>query len=223
MNAACRIVIAALLLVSLSPAGIAQMGVMRTPDMAGIWNPVVGAGGSYDTQSADGKTRHMDMFIAGKESVGGKDAYWLEISIEGGQRPGAIVAKSLIAFDGANSQVSRTIIQMQGQPPMEMSEQMMGARQGNKYSDIRSQGQNMGSETITVPAGTFVCDHWHSNNGGDVWISPKAPPFGLVKTTSKEGSTTVLARVITDAKDRITGTPVPFDPMRMMQQGKQPQ
>jgi hypothetical protein len=191
MKAACRIAVAALLLVSLSPAGIAQMGIMRTPDMAGIWNPVVGAGGSYDTQSADGKTRHMDVFIAGKENVGGKDAYWLEIAIEGGQHPGAIVVKSLKAFDGTNSEVSRTIVQLQGHPPMEMSEQVMGGQQGSKITDIRSQGQNMGSETITVP--------------------------------SKEGSTTVLAHVITDAKDRVTGTPVPFDPMRMMQQGKQPQ
>jgi hypothetical protein len=223
MKAACRIAIVASLLVSLSPAGIAQMGMMRTPDMAGIWNPVVGAGGSYDTQSADGKTRHMDIFIAGKESVAGKDAYWMEMAMEGGQHPGTVIVKSLTVVDATGSQTSRTIIQMQGQPPMEMSEQMMGGRQTSKFSDVRGQGQNMGSETITVPAGTFVCEHWHSSNGGDVWISPKVPPFGLIKSTSKEGSTIVLVRVLSDAKDRITGTPVPFDPMRMMQQGRPPQ
>ncbi|MFZ0035951.1 MAG: hypothetical protein WAK91_00920 [Candidatus Acidiferrales bacterium] len=223
MKAAFRIAIAALLLTSFSPAGIAQMGMMHTPDMSGIWNPVIGAGGSYEMQSADAKTRHLDIFIAGKESVGGKDAYWLEMAMEGGQRPGAILVKTLTIVDATNSQASRTIIQMQGQPPMEMSEQMMGGHQASKYSDIRGQGQNMGSETITVPAGTFVCDHWHSNNGGDVWISAKVPPFGLVKSVSKDGNTTVLAHVLTDAKDRITGTPVPFDPMRMMQQGRPPQ
>jgi hypothetical protein len=70
MKAACRITVAVLLFVCISPAGIAQMGVMRTPDMAGIWNPVVGAGGSYDTLPADGKSHHMDIFIAGRTLTG---------------------------------------------------------------------------------------------------------------------------------------------------------
>jgi len=223
MKAACRITVAVLLFVCISPAGIAQMGVMRTPDMAGIWNPVVGAGGSYDTLPADGKSHHMDIFIAGKESVGGKDAYWMEIAVEGGQRPGTTIIKSLAVFDGSSVQSSRMIIQIQGQPPMELSEQMMGGRQASKFSDVRILGQKVGSETITVPAGTFACEHWRSDNGADVWISPKVPPFGLVKYTNKEGSTIVLVHVLSDAKDRITGTPVPFDPMRTMQQGRPPQ
>jgi hypothetical protein len=42
-----------------------------------------------------------------------------------------------------------------------------------------------------------------------------------VKATGKD-STTVLTRVITDAKDKIKGTPVPFNPMGMMQQRQPP-
>jgi len=38
-----------------------------------------------------------------------------------------------------------------------------------------------------------------------------------VKFQGKD-TTMVLTKVITDAKDKITGAPVPFDPMKMMQQ-----
>jgi hypothetical protein len=225
MKTTCRIAIVALLLVSLSPLGIAQMGI-RGPDWSGIWNPVIGAGGSYETHTADGRTTHpMDMFIAGKESVNGKDAYWIEMAMEGGPR-GTILIKVLTAVDGSNYQSTRKIIQFGGQPPMEMTGDMMSgtmAKQGAKMGDIRSGGQNLGSDTVTVPAGTFACDHWRSSEGGDVWISPKAPPFGLIKTANKDGSTFILVKLLTDEKDRIVGTPVPFDPMRMMQQGRPPQ
>ena len=60
---------------------------------------------------------------------------------------------------------------------------------------------------------------------GDAWVSDKVGPWGLVKSQDKD-STMVLAKVITDAKDHITGTPKKFDPMQMMrgmgQQGQQP-
>jgi len=223
MRAASRIAFAAILLFAMSSSGIAQMG-MRGPDLSGVWNPVVGAGGSYETQSADGKrVHHMDMFIVGKETVAGKDAYWFETVVEGGPR-GVIIMKMLTVVDGSNYQYSRKIIQFPGQPPMEMAADSPMARQGSssRMSDIRTDGQNMGSDTVTVPAGSFVCDHWHSSNG-DTWISPKAPPFGLVKTVSKDGSTMVLVKVLSDVKDRIVGTPVPFDPAQMMQQGRPPQ
>jgi hypothetical protein len=44
--------------------------------------------------------------------------------------------------------------------------------------------------------------------------------MGLVKSV-EDGRTMVLAKIITDAKTRITGTPVKFDPKMMMQQRMQ--
>lgn len=35
-------------------------------------------------------------------------------------------------------------------------------------------------------------------------------PFGLVKGINKDGTVTVLTKVVTDAKDQITGTPEPL-------------
>ena len=82
----------------------------------------------------------------------------------------------------------------------------------------------MGTEDVTTPAGTFSCEHYHSaKDNFDWWLSTKVTPWGLVKSVGN-GDTIVIDRVITDAKDHITGTPKQFDPAEMMRQraGQQP-
>jgi hypothetical protein len=56
------------------------------------------------------------------------------------------------------------------------------------------------------------------DGSADSWISDKVAPWGLVKSQGKDSSM-VLTKVITDAKDHITGTPKKFDPMQMMRGG----
>jgi hypothetical protein len=46
-------------------------------------------------------------------------------------------------------------------------------------------------------------------------VSEKVSPFGVVKSQGKD-TTMVLTKVVTDATDKITGTPQPFNPMMMM-------
>jgi hypothetical protein len=80
-----------------------------------------------------------------------------------------------------------------------------------------------GSETITVPAGTFSCKHWKKGKGpndtgdSDIWTSDKISPFGVVKEVSP-GHTMVLVKVIADATDHITGPVTTFDPEAMKRQ-----
>jgi hypothetical protein len=83
---------------------------------------------------------------------------------------------------------------------------------------------SVGNESITVPAGTFSCEHWTKDEGkGDVWVSAKVSPMGMVKMMD-ENETMVLTRLISDAKSHITGTPVKFDPQTFRQQkGQKPQ
>ena len=83
---------------------------------------------------------------------------------------------------------------------------------------------SVGAETITVPAGTYICQHWKKDSGvGDVWVSDKVTPMGMVKSVSA-GETMVLLKVITGATDHITGPVTKFDPemlkRQMMQQQK---
>jgi hypothetical protein len=132
---------------------------------------------------------------------------------------GQMLMKSLmtVADDGVTS--TRMIMQAAGQQPMEMDTNMMPGGRTMKQStpaDVRNKSEVVGTESVTVPAGTFSCEHVREKDGSsDVWISDKVSPWSLVKYQDGK-STMVLTKIITDAKDRITGTPTKFDPMQMM-------
>jgi hypothetical protein len=199
-------------------AASAQMGRGGPPPIQGVWSPVVGHGAAYDNQSSDGKKTSMEVSVVGKETVEGKDGYWLEMSFESTDGGGGMVMKHLMVLDGQQTRVVKIVMQMPGRPPMEMPAQM-AQRNAARPADIRSDAQDIGSESVTVPAGTFACEHYKMKDGGDAWVTKGVSPWGMAKFQSKD-TTMVLTRVITDAKDKITGTPQPFDPSHM---GRRPQ
>jgi hypothetical protein len=202
-------------------AANAQMGGgmgMRRPQVEGVFNPVVGQGAAYEVEHQGGKEgkSQMEISVVGKESVDGKDAYWLEFTVDSPRGEGQMVMKSLLVLDGQNTRTEKMIMQMPGMDPMEMSGQMM-ARRGNQIqsADIRGTAEDVGPDSVTTPAGTFACEHYRAKDGSaDYWIAKNVSPWGLVKSTSKENSM-ILVKVITGAKDKITGTPKPFNPMGM--------
>jgi len=162
----------------------------------------------------------MEIAIVGKESVAGKDGYWFEMTMSNSPM-GQMVMKSLTVVDGTDTVVSRMIMQMGTRPPMEMPTQMNKSSAQKQPADIRERAEDVGSETVTTPAGTFTAERYKMKDGtGDAWVAPKAGPYGLVKFQGKD-STMVLTKVLTDAKDKITGTPQPFNPM-LFQQDQHP-
>jgi hypothetical protein len=199
------------------PAQFGQM--IRPPSVQGVWNPVVGTGAAYEVTDNQQKKNTLEITVVGKESVNGQDAYWMETGVQDPKSHNTIYMKMLIAQDKSNIVTERFIVQVPGQPnPMEMSMNMAmtGTQGSSQSSDIRERAERIGSETITVPAGTFVCEHYRVKDGsGDVWFAPKISPWGLIKFVGKDSSM-VLLKQITDAKDHITGTPIKFDPTQMM-------
>ncbi len=198
----------------------AQMGMrQRMPTLSGIWHPVVGSGGAYEMTDRDGKKSQMEITIVGKEDVAGKPGYWLEMAMANPRSGGEMYIKTLMSVSDAGVASTRMIMQMPGQDPMEMDTSMNPAArrmQRTTPEDIRNDAEHVGTETITVPAGTFTCEHYRMKDGSsDVWMSDKVAPWSLVKSQGKDSSM-VLTKVITDAKDHITGTPKKFDPMQMM-------
>jgi hypothetical protein len=201
------------------------MGGMRPPAMQGVFNPVVGSGAAYEVTDKKQQKNTMEITVVGKETVNGKDAFWMETGVQDPKSGTPVYMKMLIAPAEGNAVTERMIMQVPGQPnPMEMSMTMQTPRGGGggaakpQSTDFRSKAERVGTESITVPAGTFDCEHWKMTDGsGEVWFSAKVAPWGMVKYTSKDSSM-VLTKVITDAKDHITGTPVKFDPMQMMRQ-----
>jgi hypothetical protein len=207
----------------------AQMGMGmggRMPTLSGVWRPVVGTGAAYEITKSDGTKTQLEISIVGKEDVEGKPAYWMEMSFVDPRTSTPMYMKSLTTVNENNVVSSRMIMQMPGQDPMEMDSNMAAqARRAQPPtpSDIADKAEVLGTESVTVPAGTFTCQHYRMKDGsGEAWVSEKVGPWGLVKAVNK-GETMVLTKAITDAKDHITGTPKKFDPMQMMRNLQQGQ
>jgi hypothetical protein len=218
-------ILAALALCALLPTTNAQAQMARVPTPKGIFNPVVGSGAEYEIDKKDGTKSTLQIAIVGKESAEGKDAYWFEISADD-PRGGTIVAKDLIVVDGNSSHVAKLVMLMPGRGPIEIP---MGMAEHTPMAqpppeDIRTHADDLGSESVTVPAGTFTCEHYRGkdNDGTDVWVSKDVPPYGLVKMADKNKDQTVLLiKTDKNVQDKITGTPTQFNPSMMM--GRTPQ
>lgn len=193
----------------------AQFGMrQQSPTLGGLFNPVIGLGADYDMTTAKGEKMNFQMSIVGSDTINAKQGYWMEIVMSGGKMPQPMLMKSLSVVDG-NSMVTQRMIMVINGTPYQMPDQMVQGRSKPADTNIANGGTNLGTESVTVPAGTFMADHWKSKDGDDIWVAKDAGPWGMVKMQSHEGSTMVLTKVIHDAKDQITGTPQPFDPMAM--------
>jgi hypothetical protein len=202
----------------------AQMFGPKPPSLSGVWHPVVGNGAAYEMTDKGGKNTQMEITIVGKEDVDGKPNFWLEMAMTDPRTSAPVYVKSLMSVNDSGVTSMRMVMQIPGQPdPMEMDMNMNPAGHGVKQTtpaNIADKAETVGTESVTVPAGTFSCTHYRMKDGtGDAWVSDKVSPWGLVKSTGKDSSM-VLTKVITDAKDHITGTPKKFDPMQMMRQGQ---
>jgi hypothetical protein len=219
MGTKTRILLIVAVMVASALTASAQMAMgARPPEIRGVWNPVVGSGGAYQTEAKGERKTEMEIAVVGKETVEGKPGYWLEMAMKDPGGEGNMYIKHLIVLDGKQTQIKRMIMQPPGQPPLEMPIDSMQARgrATERPADIRDQAERVGSESVTTPAGTFTCERWHMKDGSaELWVSEKVAPYGLVKMTGRDSNMT-LVRVITNAKTRITGTPQKFDPMEMM-------
>ena len=198
----------------------AQMGMdlFKPPAITKVFHPVIGKGAVYEDTTKDSKPRTMELSIVGKETVDGKTAYWMQV-YSNSEEGKTIVGKSLITPD--DFQIHRMIIQPPGQQAMEMPMHMNAAHQ-QKMQDNFNDWHSVGTESITVSAGTFSCDHWHNDKtNADVWTSDKVVPFGMVKSVSPKGGTELLVKTLDNAPDRITGPVKQFDMQEMMQQMQQ--
>lgn len=203
----------------------AQLGPMganlfQRPAIAKFVNPVVGKGAEYESSNGSSQGRRAtEMGVTGKETVDGKDGFWMQIitTTEKGQQ---LVAKALITKD--DFQFHKMIMQMAGQSAMEMPFNPNSGRE-QKMQDAMSEWHSVGTESITVPAGTFVCEHYKNDSkGSELWASDKVTPFGLVKQVAKNDSM-VLVKILNDVPDKITGPVTKFDPQQFMQHRQQPQ
>jgi hypothetical protein len=213
-------IFAALALATAQPASAQMsMDLFKRPAITKVFHPVIGKGAVYVDTGKDGKTtRTTEIAIVGKDSFEGKEGFWMQI-VSTHPQGKTFVGKSLIT--PGDFQFHRMIIQPPGQQAMEISMDMNAARK-EKMEDNLSEWHSVGTETITVPAGTFSCDHWRNDKTqAEIWTSDKVTPFGMVKEISSNGDTQVLSKILDNATDRITGPVKQFDMQQMIQQMQQ--
>jgi len=207
----------AVLLLSVSPSTRGQLSgltAIKRPNIANVFHPVVGSGASYQQTNQQGSKSTIEMSVVDKEMVGGQQGYWMEVghAAEGSQS--LLYGKMLVTPD--DFVFHKVIFVKPGvSQPMEMDLDAQTAHRNDMKQNL-DKWHSVGTESVTVPAGTYSCEHWTKDDGkGDAWVSSKVSPMGLVKYVDG-GETMVLEKVITDAKSHITGTPVKFDPQTMM-------
>jgi hypothetical protein len=203
------------LVVCVAASAAAQFGHRgpQAPQIPTPFKPVVGSGAEYHFT---GKKEDADFSYAvvGQDQVDGANGYWLEIRITNAkQMKGETVMKELMVLNGSQHEIKRLIMQPPGHPPMEMPESMIGMMKQHMSSNgdagKKGLGEKIGTESITVPAGTFECDHYRTQEEGspvDLWVSTQVSPYGMVKMVSK-GTTMVLQKVLTNETSHVTGEP----------------
>jgi hypothetical protein len=208
------VVLAAAGCLCVSSGVFGQLGGMTPfskPNIADIFKPVVGNGALYEMQSPDdkGPARQMEMIVVGKEMTASGEGFWMEIGfMDRHDASKMMYSKMLVTKD---FEFTKIVFQMPGQPAMEMPFNSKNMGKDNLKNQLNDWSK-AGTETITVPAGTYVCQHWKKNDGTDeVWANDKVSPMSMVKQVGKK-NTMVLVKQLTGVTDHITGPITPFDP-----------
>ena len=188
-----------------------------------VWQPVVGSGAAYAVDLKGLGKMEMEVVVTGTEMVGGKTGYWVELISRDPRVKGEGRTRMLYVGDRNSLDVKKMVTQLGTGPltevPLEGTE-----------SEHKDAFEFLGTEQITTPAGTFVCQHYRTKSGTaapmrpepadseaaesesgpppanvraveDYWLSDRVRPFGLVKLASKDG-TQMLVRLITNAQPR---------------------
>jgi len=181
----------------------------------GLQNPTAGSGSEYLVTSK-GKDMDMSIINLGKEDVDGQTGYWMEMRMNSQELGGEMVMKTLNVSSGSQAGVKRMIMQAPNRPPMEMGDFMMNMMQQHQAppvtpngGDKSGMGELVGTESVTVPAGTYSCQHYRktdANGTTDLWISTDVTPYALVKMTGPQATMT-LKKVLSNETSHINGEP----------------
>ncbi len=179
--------------------------------MPSLENAVMNSGAEYK-MTTKGKDMDLAYAFVGKEDVKGEPGIWLEQRMQSAELGGEMVTKMLMVTSGSEPGMKRMITQAPGKPPMEMTGMMMGMMksvQPKQSTGKPDMGELVGTESVTVPAGTFTCQHYRRQEKGgqaDIWMTTQVPSIGWVKMTTPD-MTMVLTKILTNETTHIKGEP----------------
>lgn len=150
--------------------------------------------------------------VIGSESRDGRALKWLELRTSGNKKDGDMVYQMLVPGSAAQlGDVHEVVMKHGTQPAMKMDGMMLKMIRGqmDKQSflkDICKDVTLVGAESVTVPAGKFDTQHFHSAKySSDSWITAGVP-FSMVKSVGKDFEMVLVAHG-DGAKSSITETP----------------
>lgn len=140
---------------------------------------------------------------------------WWEMSVTSSRRrqDGVMIMQALVSDLGTlQPRFHAMVIKSGDRPAQRMPDQMvqmMSSRMGTNLSTEAAkqceQGQVIGTESITVPAGTFRALHVRMSES-ESWFAREIP-FGMVRVKASNGGLMELVGYGRDAKSLITETP----------------
>ena len=180
----------------------------------------------HTVEKGQPKTLDWKMACVGEEKVDGKDGVWLEVEVEIPEsdvdEARHIITKTLIVGKPSEKQtVEKVIFQADNRPPMEMH---VGKDLTDDADAQPLDFEDLGKETVTVPAGTFVCQHLRTTNEDqiiDVYVNDEVALYGMVKMQSGDEKMELQSYGAKGAVSQIKGEPInPMDMQQMMQNMK---
>ncbi|MGD8497195.1 MAG: hypothetical protein PVF05_13560 [Gemmatimonadales bacterium] len=166
--------------------------------------------GDWTEQTVDSPNGPMDMRFSLVRSRGGT---WYEVRAQT-SAGASILQMKVPGFPFTPAQIEEVVTKTGSSPavrlPDAMVRQYTQTAQTGPLGDIRKQclsAEVLGSENVSVPAGTFRTTHLRFPAGSDVWVSD-AVPFGIVRGEIPGQGSMELKAHGTGAESSITGTPM---------------
>jgi len=164
--------------------------------------------GTYDKKDPI-TTRYA---VVGTEQREGNEYKWVELKMRDEKKQQDIVYQMLVAGNTLETGDVQEIVMKSGDSPaMKMGGMMMKMMRGqlaktSAFHEVCKEATLVGTEKVTVPAGSFTAKHYHSDKyGTDTWVDPSAA-FPMVKTVGKSHEMELAAKG-GGATSSITETP----------------
>ncbi len=175
--------------------------------------PSVGDYAAVRFTNADGESMTIRFAVVGAEPVDGRQHYWVEVVSAPPGVGGTVIAQMLVPYyPFENDDIKGYIVKMPGQPALRVPKEMLAAvlersGPGPGWTERCASAVYLGTEDVTVPAGTFTARRYKAAAGesGEVWIADV--PFGMVKLVEPDGSME-LVEFGTGARSSITEKPI---------------
>lgn len=175
--------------------------------------PPVGGYAVYDVTLPSGRVIATRFAVVGAENREGTRNIWFELWARRDTLPPAIGQVLVPGFPYDPSAVAAAWLQsFTADEPVELNPRELANTRRSLPPQVRNivdgckSASLVGTESVTVPAGTFRAQHYRNAlRGSDIWVSSDVP-FGIVKMSdAQQRGSMVLTRMGKDGKSSFGG------------------